>query len=371
MIAALLTILNDTLTITALVMVMMLLIEFVNVNSSGRWLARLQHHPLWQVVIAALLGLVPGCIGGFAIVSLFTHKMLSFGALVAGMITTFGDEAFVLFAYSPLWTLKLMLALFITGIIMGFLTHWATKNRTFNSQKWHRFKLHHDHDETSCEAEQHHHHATPQLSFRNIKNMSFQRALLIFGLLTYIVIMITGIAKHDHGALSLPLGIVGETVEHEGHLELIVFVFLALFVLSVVVLSSEHFLQSHLWEHVIKRHFLSVFLWTFGILLLLHFIYCFVDVQSLVANHQWAMIAILLLAIGIGFIPESGPHLIFVVLFFNGTIPFSILLANSIVQDGHGALPLLAESRKNFIYMKLITAFAGFVVGLVGYVVGF
>jgi hypothetical protein len=77
------------------------------------------------------------------------------------------------------------------------------------------------------------------------------------------------------------------------------------------------------------------------------------------------------MAVLIGFIPESGPHLIFVALFFNGIIPFSILLANSIVQDGHGALPLLAESRKNFIYMKLISGAAGLITGLIGLGVGF
>jgi hypothetical protein len=371
MFAALLTILSNTLTITALVMVMMLLIEFVNVNSSGRWLAHLKHRPLWQVVVAALLGLIPGCIGGFAIVSLFTHKMLSFGALVAGMITTFGDEAFVLFAYSPRWTLKLMFALTLIGIVVGLLTHWTTKNRTFNSKKSHPFKLHHAHDETTCETEEHQHHATPQLSFHNIKNLSFQRALLIFGLLIYIIVLISGIAEHEHSALPLPHSGVGETAEHGGHIEIIVFILLAFSVLAVVMLSSEHFLQSHLWEHVIKRHFLSVFLWTFGILLLLHILYHFVDIHSLVAEHQWAMLVILLMAILIGFIPESGPHLIFVVLFFSGTIPFSILLANSIVQDGHGALPLLAESRKNFLYMKLITAATGLIVGLLGYSLGF
>ncbi|MDL2309092.1 hypothetical protein LJC53_05865, partial [Bacteroidales bacterium OttesenSCG-928-C03] len=95
---------SSTLSITALVMVMLLLVEFVNVSSSGKVMEKLKHKPFLQIIVAALLGLIPGCIGGFAIVSLFTHKLLSFGALVAGMITGFGDEAFVLFAISPQWT---------------------------------------------------------------------------------------------------------------------------------------------------------------------------------------------------------------------------------------------------------------------------
>ena len=63
-------VLKSSLTLTCLVMIMMLLIEFVNVGSAGKWMAKLQHRPFMQILLATLLGLVPGCIGGFAIVSL-------------------------------------------------------------------------------------------------------------------------------------------------------------------------------------------------------------------------------------------------------------------------------------------------------------
>jgi hypothetical protein len=73
----------------------------------------------------------------------------------------------------------------------------------------------------------------------------------------------------------------------------------------------------------------------------------------------------------VGIIPESGPHLIFVVMYFSGAVPFSILLANSIVQDGHGALPLLAYSRKSFLMMKAVNMCFGLLIGLLGYFIGF
>src|SRR5574344_106912 len=128
-------IIKSTLTITCLVMLMLLLIEFINVSSSGKLLERLKHKPFMQIVIATLLGLVPGCLGGFTIVSLYTHKLLVFGALVAGMISTFGDEAFVIFAYSPKATLLLVVALIIIAIIAGIFTHVIFKKKSFYSQK--------------------------------------------------------------------------------------------------------------------------------------------------------------------------------------------------------------------------------------------
>ena len=63
----------------------------------------------------------------------------------------------------------------------------------------------------------------------------------------------------------------------------------------------------------------------------------------------------ILLAILIGIIPDSGPHLLFVTLFATGTVPFSVLLASSISQDGHAALPLLAESKRSFVKAKIST----------------
>ena len=62
----------------------------------------------------------------------------------------------------------------------------------------------------------------------------------------------------------------------------------------------------------------------------------------------------ILLAIAFGLIPESGPHLVFVTLFASGVIPFPVLLANSIVQDGHASLPLLADSKKSFVIAKAV-----------------
>ena len=112
-------------------------------------------------------------------------------------------------------------------------------------------------------------------------------------------------------------------------------------------------------------------LWTLGVLLVLGAIYHFWDVNALIEEYKWATLALLLLAVLLGIIPESGPHLVFVVMYFSGAIPFSILLASSVVQDGHGALPLLAYSRKSFLMMKAINVVFGLIVGLIGYFIGF
>ena len=74
---------------------------------------------------------------------------------------------------------------------------------------------------------------------------------------------------------------------------------------------------------------------------------------------------LLVTAAAIGMVPESGPHLFFVTLYDRGVLPVSILVTNSIVQDGHGMLPLLAFSWRDFLKIKAINVLVGLVVGAV------
>lgn len=87
----------------------------------------------------------------------------------------------------------------------------------------------------------------------------------------------------------------------------------------------------------------------------------YINVQEWITSNMYV---VLLVAVLIGIIPESGPHLIFVTLFAQGSIPFSILLASSISQDGHGMLPMLAESRRTFLAVKIVNIIYAFIVGL-------
>ena len=94
-------ILRNSILITGLVVIMMMMIESLNIESKGLIFKGLRKTRTGQVIIASLLGSIPGCMGGFATVSLYTHKLFSFGALVAMMIASSGDEAFVMLAMIP------------------------------------------------------------------------------------------------------------------------------------------------------------------------------------------------------------------------------------------------------------------------------
>ena len=94
----LLSVLQHTLMVTFFVLVVMLMIEYLTVQSRGKWSKSLGRSGYLQIMVAALLGLVPGCLGAFTAVSLYIHRTFNFAALLTAMIATTGDEAFIMFS---------------------------------------------------------------------------------------------------------------------------------------------------------------------------------------------------------------------------------------------------------------------------------
>jgi hypothetical protein len=140
--------------------------------------------------------------------------------------------------------------------------------------------------------------------------------------------------------------------------------------LSAVFIAGtvpEHFLQEHLWKHIVRGHIPRVFLWTLGALVVTWGITEYVNIETFIRDRPLEVIVVSAL---VGLIPESGPHLLFVTLYAKGVVPFTVLLTSSIVQDGHGMLPLLAQSRRAFIMVKSINLAVGILVGVALYFVG-
>ncbi|MDR1672003.1 MAG: putative manganese transporter [Bacteroidales bacterium] len=353
-------VLRNTFMITSFVMVMMLLIEYINVFSRGKWINMFRGAGYKQVLLAAALGVLPGCLGSFAVVSLFTHNLFSFGALTACMIASFGDEAFVMFAVIPKTAFLLSAVIFAVSVVVGLVVNLFVRRFPTPFGSGH-YALH--------DADHRHNHTDIRGNWReNLKHISFERALLLAGIAAITISVVMGWFEHEH------------LVEHNhdqhdfSHILLrerwlnIVFIAACFVSLSIIITVQDHFLKEHLWEHIIKKHLPRIFLWTLGVLAALHIAQQFTDIDGWVRNNHVSM---LLLAILIGLIPESGPHMIFISLFATGAIPFSTLLANSIVQEGHAGLPLLAESGKGFLWTKIISVVVGLLAGAAGYWAGF
>jgi len=138
-------------------------------------------------------------------------------------------------------------------------------------------------------------------------------------------------------------------------------------VIFIATTVPEHYLREHIWDHIVKKHLWRVFLWTFGALLVVDLGLKYWNLESFVQAH---MVWVLAIATLVAVIPESGPHLIFVMMFADGLVPFSVILASSIVQDGHGMLPLLSYTVKDTVLIKLFNLAIGLGLGLIVYSLG-
>lgn len=357
--------LQNTVLITGLVVIMMMMIECFNIESHGKFFSALGRSRLGQVLTGALLGAIPGCMGGFAAVSLYTHRMISFGALIAMMIASSGDEAFVMLAMFPDKAMWIILLLFGIGLAAGLLTdlihdrrHGSTVEASCCSGG---YEVHSCDCPDESGAESHSH--------RGGRHFGFKRIVMFIGVAVFIAALAGGLLEHEHeGAHEAVHG--GINLLSEDWMN-VFFAALSVILLGVLLFASDHFVEHHLWEHIIKKHLGTVFFWTLGVLVVLGIALQYIDIASWISSHSGITALMIVIATLVGIIPESGPHLVFVSIFalyisspeLEWTAFLPVLLANSISQDGHASIPLLAEDRRGFVKAKAINCAVALVCG--------
>jgi hypothetical protein len=270
---------NLLITVKIIVMVttLMILIEYLEVKYKDKIREVITGKPLNQYVIASLLGAIPGCMDAFLVVSLYIHGMVGFGALTSVMLSTAGDEAFIMLAMVPEAALKIFAITIFLGIVGGVLADKAVE------------------------------------------------------------------------CLKI------KTCEH-----------------CIIEIHEEktgfHFLREHVYGHILKEHIPKLFFWIFVPLTAVEFLIQNFDFASVISGLPVS--ALIVFAALVGIIPESGPHMIFLILYSKGLIPFSVLLVSTLSQDGHGLLPLLSHTIKDTIYVQIFTTGFSLVIGLILLLIG-
>lgn len=267
--------------IILMVTALMTVIEFLELKFRDKIRETITGRPLNQYVISSFLGGIPGCIDAFLVVSLYAHGLVGFGALAAVMLSTAGDEAFVMLTMIPETALLIFAICAVLGVVGGFLAD----------------------------------------KFVKLFNLKISQPCVI------------------------------EIHEKEEEL------------------GFKHFLREHVYGHIIKKHMPKLFGWLFFTMLAINILMLHFDFEPFL--NQIPVLLLIIVGALIGVIPESGPHLVFLTLFAKGLIPFSVLLVNTISQDGHGLLPLLSYSVKDTIYVQIFTTLFALAVGLVLFLTSF
>ncbi|GAI33476.1 unnamed protein product, partial [marine sediment metagenome] len=256
---------KHALMITSFVFVMMLLIEYLNVITSGEWQKRVACHTWGQYVLASLLGIIPGCLGPFVVAAMYSHGIVTFGSVVTAMIATSGDEAYIMFAMIPGQALMLTGVLIIVGIAAGILTDVFT-GRSFAAPDRcdQKFEIH---------AQEHCECFSPGKIIRQWKTCSSARGILTFTLMFFILALLSGeVGPSQWDWISITFLTVTSV---------------ALFIVATV---PDHFLEEHLWEHIAKKHVPHIFLWTLGAMIVMHLLTEQLHLESVIRENNWIVL---------------------------------------------------------------------------------
>ncbi len=341
--------LNQAVLISFLVFVMMLLVDFVDHVTRRRISTAIQGGCLRQYALASFLGSTPGCLGAFMNVSLYIHGIISFGAIVGGMIATSGDEAFVMLVQFPRTALVLFSLLFACGVVFAWIADRMVLFLRLTPAAYCT-----DHQCEQCLSVREQQVISDAFSaasiFDRFRRPSLPRLVLLSLVAGLLILLMTG-------TIGPP----------SWNWKRVAFTVLGLCALYITVCCSEHYLRAHIWKHIIKSHLCRVFLWTLGALILVKWGLTLWNLEAVIQEH---MGLVLIIAAILGIIPESGPHLIFVMMYAQGLIPFSVLFTASFVQDGHGMLPMLSFSLKDSLLIKGFNLAFGLAVGRLLFALG-
>lgn len=121
--------LKRTLRIYFWVLLITIALSFVLFYTDSEHLVKsIQTHPNFQIIAAAIFGLIPNCSASIALAEAFLHTGLSFGATVAGLSTGAGFGPIVLFKDGKFSTaLQMLMICLIVAIFWGYLINYLVQ----------------------------------------------------------------------------------------------------------------------------------------------------------------------------------------------------------------------------------------------------
>ncbi len=392
--------------VTVFVGAALLVMGYINFYSHGALVRRIEEHKSWQPVVGAVLGLTPGCGGAIFIMPLYLRGSVSFGTVVATLIATAGDSAFVMIMTIPLHFLVVCLLSFLAAILTGYVVDYygigkdLVRTREQKSPEAleavhqsvdHRLQrvelaaitsgqseriAHIGHEEgDEVDIILHHtvkgHQRLDTLGYRVTHKWSGAYwALVAVGLVFGILLLLqVDVARVRLATLVTVIGVVGTVCS------------IAFMVMGGKFLADDTHEESELKlmsfrETLIHNAQETAFVgtWVF-VAYLLYGVVIFVMgggdfgrgevlAQAMMTS---AGLAAVVIGVLIGLIPGCGPQIIFVTLFVKGWLPFSALVANAISQDGDALFPLIAMDRRSALWATAITTVPALIVGLALY----
>ncbi|MBB4302892.1 putative membrane protein [Rhodobium orientis] len=302
----------------------------------------------WQPLIASLLGAMPGCGGAIIVVTQYTRGYTTFGSVVAVLVATMGDAAFLLIARDPATALMVIAVSLVVGTISGAIVD-AVHGADF---------LH----EEAARGDPDFGRAMPaeptQEVYARISSAAWL-ALLLPGL----VLGVFGALQIDADALMRPLSGAGLT-EKIGVVGALLC--LAMWAFSIhgnshtIVRKGEGLRGSTVQRTIADTNFVTG--WVVMAFLAFELTVFLFGIDLKGWFGEWAIVAPLA-GLAVGMIPGCGPQIIVTTLYLAGAIPLSAQLTNAIANDGDALFPAIALAPRAAFLASVYSAVPAVLVG--------
>ncbi|WP_441256917.1 putative manganese transporter [Vibrio sp. Vf1514] len=317
------------------------------VNGTNRFVVAFHQSRQVQVLIASLLGALPGCGGAIVVTTQFVSGKVGFGSLVAVLTATMGDAAFLLLASQPLTGLGVIGVGIVTGCVTGLVVN-ALHRDDFMRPKQEKLP-----DSVSHAPE------TPLAQTALNLQGTFWKWLLVPASLV-------AFAQSFQIDINAQLDFPELTIEWLGALLAVVSILLwaltrELDTYQDAVSEDCKTRQAHpLQKAAQDTNFVSA--WVILAFLAFELAHHFTGWE---VSQEWQHWGVWMPAVGIlvGMLPGCGPQILITSLYLAGSVPLSTQLSNAISNDGDALFPAIALAPKAALFATLYTAIPAIVVG--------
>ena len=378
---------NAFLAVTVFVAAMVLLFSWLQYLTAGRFVDWIRSSRRWQPLIGAMMGLTPGCGGAIIMMPMYARGYVTYGTVLATLIATLGDSAFVLLGATiqdprllePVILVHLIS--FLAGVLWGYgadyleitpsrplgrLGFWSTNQAPEDNIE----KV--SSDESGDIFSNFPREEPGSLSYRIVHSgyrvwWAVTSVGLILGIMlifwfaedpNYSPEIAWDISTRD-GLLTW-IGIIGTT------LSIILYLASKSFFADdteATIGDKLNSLDETLTHAASETAFVTF--WVLSAYLVFEAIMSFggISESDLASNGDGAMAVII--AASIGLIPGCGPQIIAITSYIEGLISFPALVANAISQDGDALFPLLVRHRTASLWATVHTLLPGLASGLI------
>jgi len=375
------------LAVTVFVAAMVLLFSWLQYITAGRFVVWIRENRRFQPAIGALMGLTPGCGGAIIVMPMYARGYVTYGTVIATLIATLGDAAFVLIGavFQDSSFLTPVIVVHTTSFIVGVLWGYGVDSIDVTpTTPLGRFGPKFGTDEPLGEE------AAKAMEVKDSLIEDLPRevpdgwgyrvlhqgyrvwwAVTAVGLCLAILLLIWYAQDPEYST-----ELAWDPTTRDGIVTWVGFIGTSLSI--ILYISSKNFFAddteatigdklNSLDETLIHAASETAFVtfWVLIAYLVFEFGMLFSGITESDFSEHGAGVGAVMVAATVGLIPGCGPQIIAITAYVEGVISFPALVANAISQDGDALFPLLVRHKVASIWATIHTTLPAIIVGLV------